>query len=186
MYLVVGLGNPGPKYASHRHNVGFMVVDQLARRWDAPAFRDKFEGRFAKATFRGEGVVLLEPQTYMNLSGQSVRPAMGFFRVPLERVVVIHDELDLPFGTSRIKVGGGAAGHNGLKSIVQHGGGNGFLRIRVGIGRPRGGRPEGWVLSDFSAAERAELDEVLAAAASMVESVVEEGPQKAMNRWHAS
>jgi len=185
MHLVVGLGNPGPKYASHRHNVGFMVVDLLARRWGAPALRDKFKGQFAKETFRGEDVVLLEPQTYMNLSGESVRPAMDFFKVPLQQVVVVHDELDLPFGTCRIKKGGGAAGHNGLKSITQHCGGNGFLRVRVGIGRPRSGRPEGYVLSDFSASEKAELEDVLEAAARMVESLVEEGPQKAMNRWHA-
>lgn len=185
MYLVVGLGNPGPKYASHRHNVGFMVVDLLARRWGASAFREKFRGEFVKAACGGTDVVLLKPMTFMNLSGESVRPAMDFFKVPLERVLVVHDELDLPFGTCRIKVGGGAAGHNGLKSVTRHAGGNGYLRLRVGIDRPRGQRPEGYVLSDFSAAERAELPDLLDRTASMVESVVADGPAKAMNRWHA-
>lgn len=186
MFLIVGLGNPGPKYASHRHNVGFMVVEELARRWGAPAFRKKLEGGFARAEHGDESVVLLEPHTFMNRSGQSVRAAMDFFDVPLERVLVVHDELDLPFGTVRIKVGGGAAGHNGLKSVTQHGGGNGFLRLRVGIGRPPGGPPTGWVLSDFSSAERADLPAVLERAAQMVESVLTEGVERAMNRWHAS
>ena len=187
MHLIVGLGNPGPKYASHRHNVGFMVTDLLARRWGAPAFREKFKGLFTRATFGGEDVVLLQPMTYMNLSGESVRAAMTFFKVGLESVLVVHDEMDLPFGTCRLKVGGGAAGHNGLKSVTQHGGGNGYLRLRIGIDRPKGGqRPEGYVLSDFSVEERAELPAVLERAAEMAESVVADGVEKAMNRWHAS
>jgi PTH1 family peptidyl-tRNA hydrolase len=184
VYLVVGLGNPGTKYAGNRHNVGFMVVDALVDRWSAPALRDKFKGEFAKTDFGDRDVVLLKPQTYMNLSGESVQPAMQFFKIALGRVVVVHDELDLPFGEVRIKVGGGAAGHNGLKSIIQHGGGNGFIRVRVGIGRPRSGRPEGYVLSDFAAIERAELPDVLERAAVAVEGIVRDGPQKAMNRLH--
>ncbi len=184
MFLVTGLGNPGAKYAGNRHNVGFMVVDALADRWSAPALREKFKGEFAKETFGGEDVLLLKPMTFMNLSGESVQPAMQFFKVDLARVVVVHDELDLPFGEVRIKVGGGAAGHNGLKSIIQHGGGNGFVRVRVGIGRPRSGRPEGYVLSDFAAIERAELPDVLEKAAKAVEGIVKYGPQKTMNRLH--
>jgi PTH1 family peptidyl-tRNA hydrolase len=185
--LVVGLGNPGPKYASHRHNVGFMVTHLLARRWGAPVLREKFKGLFTRTTFGGEDVVVLQPMTYMNLSGESVRAAMTFFKVELDRVLVIHDELDLPFGTCRLKAGGGAAGHNGLKSITQHGGGNDYLRLRVGIDRPKGGqRPDAYVLSEFSAEERAELPDVLERAASMAESVVSDGVERAMNRWHAS
>lgn len=186
MLLIVGLGNPGPKYASHRHNAGFMVVDLLARRWGAPAFREKFKGVFTRVTHGGEDVVLQKPMTFMNLSGEAVRPAMDFFKVSLDRVLVVHDELDLPFGTCRLKVGGGAAGHNGLKSVTQHGGGNEYLRLRVGIDRPKGQRPESYVLSDFSASERAELPAVLERAGDMVESVVTDGIAKAMNRWHAS
>jgi len=184
VYLVAGLGNPGPKYAGHRHNVGFMVVDLLARRWGAPAFRDKFKGELAKERHAGEDVVLLKPMTYMNLSGESVQPAMRFFKIPLEGLVVVHDELDLDFGTCRIKVGGGAAGHNGLKSIIRHCGGKDFVRVRVGIGRPRGQPPEGWVLSDFPSADRAELPDVLDRAADAVEAVVSDGPRAAMNRIH--
>ncbi len=186
MHLVVGLGNPGPKYASHRHNVGFMVIDLLARRWGAPAFRKKLGGQLTKARFGGEDVVLLEPLTFMNRSGESVGATMRFFGVPLERTLVVHDELDLPFGTCRIKVGGGAAGHNGLRSVTEHAGGHGYARLRVGIGRPAEQRPESYVLSSFSVAERATLPEILERAGSMAESVVADGPQAAMNRWHAA
>lgn len=184
MHLITGLGNPGPQYEGNRHNVGFMVIDRLVDRWRAPSLRDKFKGEFTRSSFRGEEAVLLEPLTFMNLSGESVRPAMQFFKIALGEVIVIHDELDLPFGEVRIKVGGGAAGHNGLKSITQHGGGNGYLRVRVGIGRPRSGRPEGYVLSDFAAIERAELPDVLDRAAAAVEGILVDGAQKAMNRLH--
>ena len=184
MYLVVGLGNPGPKYADNRHNVGFMVAELLAERWKAGAFREKFKAVFSKTSYRGDDVVLLEPQTYMNLSGESVQAAMRFFKVPLERVLVVHDELDLAFEDVRIKVGGGTAGHNGLKSIVQQCGGNGFVRIRVGIGRPRSGATEGYVLSAFDTDQKARLDDVLVRAATLVESVIDEGPAAAMNRHH--
>jgi PTH1 family peptidyl-tRNA hydrolase len=185
MFLVAGLGNPGPEYEKNRHNVGFMVVDSLAERWKAGALRDKFRGRFVKTAHRGVDVVLLEPLTYMNLSGESVQKAMAFFKVPLERVIVVHDELDLPFGQVRIKVGGGAAGHNGIKSVTQVCGGPAFLRIRVGIDGERRGGGEDYVLSDFSAAERAELPDVLDLAARCVEGIVTDGAEKAMNRLHA-
>ena len=184
MHLVVGLGNPGPKYAGHRHNVGFMVLDRLADRMAAGGFRDKFSGEFAKTTFDGDDVVLLKPMTYMNLSGESVQKAMQFFKVALKDVIVVHDELDIPFGTSRIKQGGGTAGHNGLKSIVKHGGGDGFTRLRVGIDRPRSGRVEGYVLSDFNSSERAELDDVVLHAAGGVEDILKNGAKDAMNRFN--
>ncbi len=184
MALIVGLGNPGPKYAGNRHNVGFMVADHLAERWGAPLWREKFQGLFAKTTVHGEDVVLLKPMTYMNLSGESVQKAMRFFKVPLEEVVVVHDELDHPFGEVRIKVGGGTAGHNGLKSIVQHCGGKDFVRIRFGIGRPRGGPVDKYVLSDFSSAERADTDTLVEQAADMAEAVVRDGTEKAMRKHH--
>jgi len=186
VFLVAGLGNPGPKYEGNRHNVGFMVVDALVDRWSAATPREKFKGEFVKADHGGRDVVLLKPATYMNLSGESVQPAMKFFKVGLGSIVVVHDELDLPFGEVRIKVGGGAAGHNGLKSITQHCGGNGFVRVRVGIGRPRSGRPEGHVLSDFAAIERAELPDVIDKAAKAVEGIVKHGAQKTMNRLHGA
>ena len=183
-HLIAGLGNPGPKYADNRHNVGFMVADVLARRWSAPSFRDKFKGEFAKVSVSGKDIVLLKPMTYMNLSGESVQLAMRFFRVPLEQVMVVHDELDLPFGTVRLKVGGGIAGHNGLRSMVEHCGARDFDRCRVGIGRPQHGRPEGYVLSDFSSLEKAELADVLDIAAAMIDTAVQKGTRVAMNRHH--
>ncbi len=186
MHIVVGLGNPGPKYSGNRHNIGFMVVERLASRWSAPSFRDKFKAQTTKASFAGGDVVLLQPQTFMNLSGESVQPAMRFFKVPLEHVVCVHDELDLEFGVTRLKVGGGTAGHNGLKSMVSHCGGNGFVRLRVGIGRPRGGRTEGHVLSDFDASERAELDDLIERCCDIVEACVKDGPVPAMNRYHGA
>ena len=183
-HLIAGLGNPGPKYAANRHNVGFMAVDVLARRWAAPIYREKFKGAFAKLRLDGQDVLLLKPMTYMNLSGESVQAAMRFFRVPLAQVLVIHDELDLAFGVVRLKVGGGVAGHNGLRSLVDHCGGSDFDRCRIGIGRPKGARPEGYVLSDFNSLEREELGPVLEQAAEMVETSVNEGTRVAMNRHH--
>jgi PTH1 family peptidyl-tRNA hydrolase len=161
-----------------------MVVERVAARARAGAFREKFQGLFTKAELDGREVILLEPLTYMNLSGDSVQKAMTFFKVPLKDVVVVHDELDLAWRTSRIKVGGGHAGHNGLRSIMQQCGGPDFTRVRVGIGRPPSGPVDGYVLSDFHSAERAELDGELEKAARMVESIVARGPQAAMNELH--
>lgn len=187
MFLVVGLGNPGGKYAHNRHNVGFMVVDRLAERLRAPAFREKFSGVFARVA--SPDVVLLKPLTYMNLSGESVQAAMKFFKVSLPEVIVIHDELDLPFGDNRIKVGGGTAGHNGLKSMLQHCGGDGFARLRIGIGRPRSEKGAdavvSHVLGDFSSSERTELPSVLDHAALGVESILDKGVAQAMNAFNA-
>ena len=183
-HLIAGLGNPGPKYAGNRHNVGFMTIDVLADRWGAPSSREKFKGFYSKVRVGERDVVLLKPMTYMNLSGESVQAAMQFFKVPLENVVCIHDELDLEFGVVRLKSGGGTAGHNGLRSMVQHAGGSDFLRCRIGIGRPPRGRTESWVLSDFGSLERAELPDVLDLAADMVESTVRDGVREAMNRHH--
>ena len=184
-HLIAGLGNPGPKYASNRHNVGFMVVDALARRWGAPGFREKFKGEFTKLVVGGNDVVLLKPMTFMNLSGESAQAAMRFFKAPLAQVICVHDELDLEFGVVRLKLGGGTAGHNGLRSMVQHCGGPDFVRCRVGIGRPSRGRPESYVLSDFSSLERVELERVLELAGDMVETSISDGPRQAMNRHHS-
>jgi PTH1 family peptidyl-tRNA hydrolase len=183
-HLIAGLGNPGPKYAGNRHNVGFMAVDRLARRWDAPRFRDKLKGEFTKVAVGHHEAVLLKPMTYMNLSGEAVRAAMQFFRVPLDRVLCVHDDLDLDFGVVRLKRGGGTAGHNGLRSMVEHCGGADFVRCRIGIGRPDRERPEHYVLSDFNSLERVQLATILELAADMVETAVVEGAQQAMNRHH--
>jgi PTH1 family peptidyl-tRNA hydrolase len=162
-----------------------MVVDELARRWGAPSFRDKFKGEFTKLAVGGDDVVLLKPMTFMNLSGEAVQAAMRFFKVPLSQVVCVHDELDLDFGVVRLKMGGGTAGHNGLRSMVEHCGGPDFARCRIGIGRPTRGRPEHYVLSDFDSLERAELLGVLDLGADMVETVIGEGVRQAMNRHHS-
>lgn len=184
MWLVVGLGNPGPKYRGNRHNVGFMAVDRLAARASGATWKDKFKGRWAKVSLAGRDAVLLQPQTWMNLSGESVQPAMAFFKTPLSQVIVIHDELDLAFRDVRVKVGGGAAGHNGLKSIIQQCGGPDFVRVRVGIGRPPRGSTESWVLGDFDSLESAELADVLDEAALATEAVVRDGPAAAQNKFN--
>lgn len=184
MHLVVGLGNPGPKYAKNRHNIGFMVVDRLAA-MAGVELREKHAGRAGKGIFAGAPVVFLEPLTFMNRSGESVQAAMQFYKVPLASVIVVHDELDLPFATLRLKQGGGAAGHNGLKSIIQHCGGPDFVRVRIGIGRPPHGKPEQWVLGDFDAEESVRLGDVLEHAPRAVEAVIAEGVRAAMNTFNA-
>jgi PTH1 family peptidyl-tRNA hydrolase len=181
--LVVGLGNPGPKYAGNRHNVGFMALDVLADKAGAGPFRDKFGGELARAP--GADVALLKPLTYMNHSGECVQQAMQFFKVELADVLVVHDELDLAFGELRLKQGGGTAGHNGLKSMVQHCGGEGFARLRVGIGRPPVGDVVSYVLGDFSAAERQSLPDVLTLAAQGADAFLARGIAQAMNAFNA-
>jgi PTH1 family peptidyl-tRNA hydrolase len=181
VFLVVGLGNPGPKYKNHRHNLGFMVVDRLAETAAREPFREKFSGLFARAAFDGDEFVLLKPQTFMNLSGQSAQKALAFFKVELAQLIVIYDELDLPFGTVRVKFGGGAAGHNGIKSLVQCCGGAEFARVRCGIGKPRSGAGEGHVLSEFNREECSELPDVIERASLATRDIVQRGIQAAMN-----
>lgn len=181
MLLIAGLGNPGPKYQKNRHNVGFMVVDHFAARHAAPAFRERFSGRFTKARVEDEEVVLLEPATFMNLSGRSVQQALHFFKLDLDALVVVHDELDLPFGALRIKLGGGTAGHRGVASTLECCGGADFCRLRVGIGRPASGSVEGFVLSDFSSAESQQLPDVLERASAALTDIVVRGAKAAMN-----
>ena len=143
-YLIVGLGNPGTKYAGTRHNVGFEVANELAARWELPKARSAFGGRVTEGRTGpgGPRVAVLLPQTYMNESGRAAGPARGQYGVPLEHVIAIHDEIDLPFGQIQVRVGGGLAGHNGLKSLKQHLGGADFTRVRVGVGRPDTTDPE--------------------------------------------
>ena len=194
MYLVVGLGNPGKKYERNRHNVGFMVADRLRADGGLPDYKEKFSGVFSRgrvstiaapAAEQGAGdAMLLKPMTFMNLSGDSVQPAAAFVKVDPAHVIVVHDELDLPFGDVRVKVGGGHAGHNGLRSIIERLGTPDFLRVRVGIGRPPPdfrGEVADYVLSDFGPSDRAELPDVLARAAEAVRLIVGKGPGPAQN-----
>ena len=152
--MVVGLGNPGPKYEGTRHNVGFEVVRELAERWDLGRVREKYGGLLAegRAGPGGPRVVLFQPLTFMNEAGRAAGPLRGSKRIPLERVVAVHDEIDLPFGDVRTRRGGGLAGHNGLKSLDREFGGSDFWRVRVGVGRPDSTDPEvvsAWVLGRF-------------------------------------
>lgn len=192
-YLVVGLGNPGPTYAGHRHSVGQMVLDVLAR--DIPgtfvthkARAQVLDGRLGTTASGAPGprVVLAKPTTYMNQSGGPVAALMRFYDVPPERLLVVHDELDLPPGTLRLKRGGGEGGHNGLKSISAVLGTKDYLRLRVGIGRPPGRQdPADFVLRDFAVAERADLAVTLEEAADAVRDVIDKGLVLAQDRLHA-
>jgi PTH1 family peptidyl-tRNA hydrolase len=186
MRLLVGLGNPGARYAGTRHNLGFMVIERIAERCGAPPFKKQFQGRFCRTTLDGHDVGLLLPDTFMNLSGRSVQPALHFFKLGLPDLVVAHDELDLPFGTLKVKLGGGTAGHKGLASIVELCGGADFCRLRLGVGRPGLGGGASHVLSDFSAEESTALPSVLERATSALVDVVLHGAQAAMNAHNRS
>jgi peptidyl-tRNA hydrolase, PTH1 family len=189
-WLIVGLGNPGPEHAKTRHNVGFMVAEELVGRWDLGRGKDRFKGRIAEGRVRGQApgsdlgepgrrndpvrVAVLCPQTYMNDVGRSVGPARGSYKLALERVLVVHDEIDLPFGKVRVRTGGGLAGHNGLKSLKRELGSGDFTRVRVGVGRPDSTDPEivsAWVLGRFREGEQA-VAELVGRAADEVEALV--------------
>jgi PTH1 family peptidyl-tRNA hydrolase len=181
--LVVGLGNPGKRYAETRHNLGFAVVERLAERAGA-TWREKFSGKFADVELEGSRVGLLEPLTFMNDSGRSVNAAASFFKVEAKDIVVVHDELDLPFGVIRLKLGGGEAGNNGLKSVSQHLGTKDYVRLRVGIGKPPPGfhgSGVDFVLQAFAPEERAMLGDLVVQASDAVALLVGKGLDHAMN-----
>ncbi|MDD5307140.1 MAG: aminoacyl-tRNA hydrolase [Deltaproteobacteria bacterium] len=182
--LVVGLGNPGPSYAENRHNFGFMVADALFARTGGGTWQEKFHGRFVRVAVGGRPVFLLKPMKYMNVSGRSLARAAGFFQIAADRIIVVHDELDLPFGTVRIKIGGGAGGHNGVESCIADLGDPGFVRVRMGIGRPPHGDATDFVLSDFSVDERPAMTEIIAHGADAVENVIGHGAKAAMNSFN--
>ena len=177
--LVVGLGNPGREHAADRHNVGWMVVDELARRRNG-SFRSKFSGQLAEVRDGDLRLGLLKPELYMNLSGRSVAPAVRFFKVPPEQLLVVHDEGDFDLGRLQARAGGGLAGHNGLRSIAQELGTQDFLRLRIGVGRPERGDPRplaDYVLSNFEPHDDAES--IVARAADAVEAIAREGLEPA-------
>jgi peptidyl-tRNA hydrolase, PTH1 family len=186
-WLIAGLGNPGDEYAGNRHNCGFMVADVLAARMGARFKRDRSRARVAEGRLAGFPVTLAKPQSFMNLSGGPVASLRAFYKIPPERIVVVHDELDLPFGAVRVKQGGGDNGHNGLRSVTAALGTRDYLRVRVGIGRPPGRMdPADFVLHDFSAAERKVLPEVLERAADAVEALLRQGLAATQNEFHAT
>ena len=185
MHLIVGLGNPGEQYADNRHNLGFMVADELARRGRGSAAREKFGAALSEVTIAGKRLLLCKPLEFMNVSGQAVARVAGFWKIGLGDTIVVHDELDLPFERLKLGAGGGPGGHNGIKSIISALGDPGFARVRVGIGRPAPGRdPADWVLSNFSRAEAATLPELIGRAADAVEAIVSDGLTVAMNRFN--
>ena len=185
MKLIVGLGNPGVKYEFTRHNIGFLILDKVAEKLNTDISKDKFKGKFNKKSYNGEEVVLLKPLTYMNLSGESVLPALKFFKIEVKDILVIHDELDVLFGKIKFKKGGGLAGHNGLKSIAASLSKQEFNRLRVGIGRPEGRiSVSDYVLQRFSDEDMAELDDLIEKSADAVIYYLENDILDAMNQFH--
>ena len=185
MWLLVGLGNPGSRYARNRHNAGFMVVDELWRRAGAPAPREKLGAQLSEATLAGEHVLFCKPQEFMNCSGLAVQRAAAFWKIPPAQAVVVHDEMDVPFGRLKLGFSGGTGGHNGLQSIIQEWGSPDFARVRFGIGRP----PAQWdaadyVLADFADDERRLLPDLIGEAADATETIVKRGLQAAMTRFN--
>ncbi len=192
VWLVVGLGNPGPDYAGTRHNVGDLVTDELARRMGSPFRAHKsgraevVEGRLTPPGQPGPRVVLARPRCYMNESGGAVKALASFYKVPVDRIVAIHDELDIAFGTLRVKLGGGDNGHNGLKSMRSSLGTGDFYRVRAGIGRPPGRQDVAdFVLSNYSTVERKELPFQIGDAADAVESLLTDGLEKTQQRFNS-
>jgi peptidyl-tRNA hydrolase, PTH1 family len=182
--LVAGLGNPGREYARTRHNIGFMVCDELARRHGG-SFRSKFSGELAELRLDGRKAALLKPQTYMNESGRSIAAAARFFKLPPEQLLALHDEADLEPGRLQARLGGGLAGHNGLRSLAQHLKTQEFLRLRIGVGRPERGDPRpvaDFVLSPFD--EHVDVEALVARAADAVETLAREGLEEAQNRFN--
>lgn len=187
-WLIIGLGNPGPRYEATRHNVGQMVIDELVRR-RGDALRSHKANAWAAESWLRPGaakMVLAKPKTFMNVSGGPAAALASFYGVPAERVVVVHDELDIPFDSIKLKTGGGHGGHNGVRDVAKALGTPEFARVRVGIGRPPGSQdPADWVLDPFSAGERKTLDILVSDAADAVETIVDDGLLAAQQRFHA-
>ena len=185
MKLIAGLGNPGEQYQSSRHNLGFLTLDYLAGRHDIPLKKQGFEALFGKGIIGNERILLAKPQTYMNLSGIALERLVSYFKVDIKDLIVVHDDLDLPFETIRLKKGGGEGGHKGLMSIIQHVGSADFLRVRIGIGKPiRKSMVEKYVLSPFAEEEQNAVPSILAVACDVVAEVILSGIEAAMQRYH--
>mgnify|MGYP000730466178 FL=1 len=185
-WLIAGLGNPGDAYENTRHNIGFQVLDALGERQKKPIQRLKFKALTNLFTISGEKVLVMKPVTYMNLSGEAVRPAADFYKIPPERILVVSDDTALPAGRLRIRKGGSAGGHNGLKSIIQHLGTDQFPRLRVGVGEKP--HPDydmaDWVLGRFTGEDRARMDQAVERAADAIECILKEGLDRGMSRFN--
>ena len=186
-YLLIGLGNPGREYRDSRHNVGFMLIDRIAVRLDARGMKVQSKAIVTTAMYEDRKLILAKPQTYMNLSGQSVQGLIHFYKLPLANVLIAYDDLDIPFGTIRIRPGGGPGGQRGMASTIEHIGTNDFPRLRIGIGRPPGKMdPAAYILQDFTRAEMKILSEILDRAADAALEFVVNGLDKAMNKYNGS
>lgn len=186
MKLFVGLGNPGKEYEQTRHNVGFMVMDELAKRWNLAYNQAKFNGIFASHMISGEKVILCKPLTYMNLSGECVRPLIDYYKIDIDDVVVIYDDLDLPVGKIRLRMTGSAGGHNGMKSLIQHLGTDQFKRIRIGIGRPQNGQKvTDYVLGRFTKEEEHNIQQAIMRATDACEKFVASSFLQVMNEYNS-
>jgi PTH1 family peptidyl-tRNA hydrolase len=185
MYLILGLGNPGRRYQFTRHNIGFMVLEKIAAQWEVDLKQKSFDALWNRGKIAGINLLLAMPQTYMNLSGNSVRKLLSYFKVDVNNLIIIHDDLDLPFGTVRLKTGGGDAGHKGLKSIISCLGTADFMRVRLGIGKPSDkSRIEDYVLQKFDSGETALLHQIIQLAADAAAEIVLSGMQTAMAKYH--
>jgi len=186
-YLLIGLGNPGREYRDNRHNVGFMLIDRLIVRLNARGLKVQSKAIVTTATYEDRKLILAKPQTYMNLSGQSAQGLLNFYKLPMENMLVAHDDLDLPFGTIRIRPGGGPGGQKGMASTIERLGTKDFPRLRIGIGRPPGRMdPAAYVLQDFSRDEMKTLSEIVDRAAEAALTFVVDGLNKAMNKYNGS
>jgi PTH1 family peptidyl-tRNA hydrolase len=191
-WIIVGLGNPGRKYAKTRHNIGFELLDEFARELKtstgaALRFDEREEAERAEGQLGSHRLLLLKPLSFMNRSGDPVSTVVGFYKVPLDRVVVVHDDIDLPFGAVRIKTGGGDGGHRGIRSIIERTGGDGFLRLKLGVGRPAAlsdGEVSDWVLRPFQQAEQEQLSKLLLAGSQAIRAIVERGAKAAQNAFN--
>jgi len=193
MWLVAGLGNPGPRYQDNRHNVGFMVVDELASRAHASSFQAKFGGEATRCQLGGHAIVLFKPMEFMNNSGHAVQRVSSFYKIDPSQTVIVHDEVDIEFGRLRLKSGGGHGGHNGIRSIIDQLGSRDFFRVRVGVGRPRTesgemgtGKMSSFVLSDFSSEQDEARDKLIGRAADASGAIIERGLRAAMNDFNAA
>ena len=188
LYLIVGLGNPGADYARTRHNAGFLVAERLAERWRARwNYENKFNARLARTERGSRRVLLCEPQTYMNASGEAVGAVAAFYQIPLAGLVIVVDDADLALGEIRLRPGGSSGGHHGLESVEQHLGTRDYARLRIGIGRQAGAREiTGYVLGRFNSTEAAQADKVLTVAADQVETWLDAGIQKAMSQFNGA
>lgn len=185
MKLIVGLGNPGREYELTRHNIGFMAIDELSKRWNIPLNEQKFKGLFGAGFVNGEKVILLKPLTYMNVSGESIRPLMDYYKIDVEDFVVMYDDLDIPVGKLRLRMKGSAGGHNGVKSTIAHLGTQEFQRIRMGIDRPKNGmKVVDYVLGRFTAEEMPEVERAIEKSADACEEWLETPFLQVMNTFN--